>query len=248
MPRVALAIGSALLFVLPSGAAAQDYVQYEVQYLKVLPGHAQAFEEALAEHNRTFHAAAPYQVSIDYVATGPNAGQMLYYMGPTTFSELDGRPSSPEHAQHWTREVLSHAESHSNAFWRMNAALSTPRSAGDATPRPLIRSRGFVVADNALFLKTQQQIEEVLRSRGVTGRSFYSLVGRDIEGPHWVLVTASENWSELDEPGLNFAEAFVEVHGANAWATFVDERDAAVVGVQDEWRQRAPELGSSGNE
>jgi hypothetical protein len=222
----------------------QDYVQYEVQYLKVLPGHSAQFEAKLAEHNQSFHSEGPYTAVVDYIVTGPFSGQFLWIMGPGTFTSLDGRPTGDPHDSDWA-EVLAHAEGHSNTYWRRNENLSSPRPDSDATVRPILRSRFFEVADNALFVKTQEQIEEVVARMGLTGRSFYRRQFAHRDGRDWVLVTSYENWAELDEARENFQETFVEVHGLAAWSLYQNERAEALVGTEDEYRQRLPALGGA---
>jgi len=225
----------------------QDYVQYEVQYLKVLPGHAAQFEAKLAEHNQTFHSEGPYTAVVDYLVTGPYSGQYLWVMGPGTFTSLDGRPTGDPHDSDWA-EVLAHAEGHSNTYWRRNEDLSTPLPESEAAVRPILRTRFFEVADNALFVKTQEQVEEVVASMGGTGRSFYRRQFAHQDGRDWALVTSYENWAELDEAGWNFRDAFIEVHGQTAWSVFQDERAEALVGTEDEYRQRVPALGGAGDQ
>lgn len=88
-------------------------------------------------------------------------------------------------------------------YWRRNETLSTPLDP-DAPLQPLSRVLIFEVADNALFVKTQEQIEATLKAMGYSRASF------------------------------------VEVHGLTAWSQYQDERAAAVVGTEDEWRQRLP--------
>ena len=240
-----LALLSGALMI-PHALAGQDYTQYETQYLKVLPGHGEQFESALAEHNQRFHAQGPYTAVVDYIVTGPRSGQLLWIMGPATFTSLDGRPTGDPHDSDWSNEVLAHAESHSNEYWRRNDNLSSPRPASDNTVRPVLRTRFFEVADNALFLKTQAQIEEVVATMGATGRSFYRRQFAHRDGRDWALVTSYENWAELDEAVGNFRAAFVDLHGLGAWSLYQEERAEAVVGVDDEWRQRLPALGGAG--
>ena len=241
-----LALSAALSF--PLGVAGQDYVQYETQYLRVLPGHSADFEEALAEHNQRFHADGAYTDYVDFIVNGPRSGQMLWIMGPSTFSDLDGRPSDEAHGSDWSREVLAHAETNLTEYWRRNERLSSPRPSTDATVRPLQRTRFFDVADNALFEKTQEQIEAVTSRMGLEGRMFYRRQFGSQDGRDWILVTSHENWAELDATGASsFQETFVEVHGLAAWSLYLDERAAAVSGVQDEWRRRVPALGGSGS-
>ncbi len=251
MMRRFLFLAVAGVLVVPCTVSGQqDYVQYETTILKVLPGHLAQFQAKLAEHNQSFHSEGPYTANVDYLVTGPHSGQYLWIMGPGTFTSLDGRPTGDPHESDWG-EVLAHAEAHSNRYWRRNENLSSLRPESDTTVRPIFRSRHFEVADNALFVKTQRQIEETVASMGGTGRSFYRRQFAHRDGADWVLVTAYENWAELDAgagTGGAFRDAFIALHGQTAWGVYQDERAEAVAGVEDEYRQRAPALGGAGNQ
>ncbi len=64
-----------LAFLLvPVFALAQDYEMYETQYLKVMPGHAKQFNEAMKAHNERFHASGPYRADVSLVPNGPRSG------------------------------------------------------------------------------------------------------------------------------------------------------------------------------
>lgn len=99
-----------LFALLPGIALAQDYMMYETQYLNVIPGHTQQFNDAMKAHNDRFHASGPYQASVWSITAGPHSGRMFWAMGPCTFTDLDNRPSSAEHQSDWADNVLAHAE------------------------------------------------------------------------------------------------------------------------------------------
>ena len=228
----------------PTQAVGQDYAMYETTYLTALPGHSDALNEKMTEHNERFHSEGPYTAAVYFIINGPRSGQLFWVMGPTTWTQLDGRPSGEPHDPDWGQEVLSHAEAGLTEYWRRADDLSTP-SDPDAVPKPISRVRFFEVADNALFVKTQEQIEATVKALGNTRpRTFYQKQFRHRDGRDWAMVTSYDNWAELDAPGLGaggrFQSTFVEIHGLAAWSTFQDERDAAVVGAEDEWRQRIP--------
>lgn len=235
-----LAVSAVLL--LPASVRGQDYQMFETQYLKVLPGHDTAFAAALTQHNQEFHAEGAYGAAVDFITTGPHSGQYAWVMGPATFTALDARPTGDPHDADWNK-VLAHAESHTNEYWRMNETLSSPLSEAEAAGRPILRVRYFEVANNALFIKTQEQIEAVAAERGATGRNFYRRQFAHRDGRDWVLVTWMENWAALDEPGGGgFREDFVELHGQAAWDTYLEERAEAVVSTEDEFRQRIADM------
>ncbi len=233
-----------LAMVVPIQTAAQDYAMYETQYLTVLPGHSDAFNDAITSHNQRFHSAGPYTAAVYFILNGPYSSQISWVMGPSTWTQLDGRPSGDPHDSDWAQGVLSHAVAGLTEYWRRDDDLSTPPDP-NAAPKPILRVRFFEVADNDLFVETQEQIEATFRALGDTrARTFYRKQFRHRDGRDWALVTSHDNWAELDQPGSGaggaFQRTFVELHGVDAWADFLDARDEAVIGVEDEWRQRIP--------
>ena len=225
----------------PPAAVGQDYTMYETQYLTILPGHGDDFNEKMTEHNQEFHAEGPYTAQVFFVINGPRSGQIFWVMGPTTFTQMDSRPTGEDHDSDWGQEVLSHAEVGTAEYWRRDDDLSAPLDP-DAPQQPLSRVRFFEVADNALFVTTQEQIEATLKAMGSTRpRTFYRKQFAHRDGRDWALVQSYDNWAEQDAPRTgNFQATFVEVHGLAAWLQYQDDRAAAVVGVEDEWRQRLP--------
>ncbi len=233
----------------PPAAVGQDYTMYETQYLTVLPGHGDQFNEKVTEHNQQFHNEGPYTAQMFFIINGPRSGQIFWVMGPTTFTQLDNRPSGEPHDSDWGQDVLSHAEVGATEYWRRNDDLSSLPDP-DAALQPLSRVRFFEVADNALFVKTQEQVEATVKAMGnARARTFYRKQFRHRDGRDWALVTSYDTWAELDVPGTgSFQNTFVEVHGQAAWSTFQDERAAAVVGTEDEWRQRLPQPSGTEND
>ena len=244
---VSSAACAVLGFGVATPTAAQDYALYETQYVKVLPGHAAAMNEAMAAHNQAFHAEGPHLAQVHFVINGPRAGQLVWIMGPGTWTALDGRPAGEPHDPDWADKVLEHGEADLTEYWIANDDLSyTPETPSEASPN-LYLVRYFEVADNALFVKVQGQIRDVQatmknpRARTMYRKQFMSRDGRD-----WATVIQYAAWADLDADGPgNFQAAFVETHGEAAWSTFQEEFGAAVVGRTDEWRQIIPELGGA---
>lgn len=238
--------------VISSNSTAQempDYVMYETIYLSVLPGHNDAFSARMAEHNGRFHGEGAHTSGVFYVLSGPRTGKLSYVMGPTTYTDLDSRPTGTDHDRDWGA-VMTHCRIHSGTeYWRRNDQLSyTPENMATGA-RNLSRVRIFEVADNQLFIKTQGQIVATIKAMGgKQPRTMYRNQNANKDGRHWGTVTSYKNWAEMDEEGGgNFQEAFEKIYGDDAWDTFIEEIDLAIVSREDEWRQLAPSLGGVAN-
>ena len=229
---------------LPSFAWAQDYNLYETIYLTALPGSGNELQQELARHNKEFHSEAPHAAFVDFVVNGPQAGDLIWVMGPSTFSDHDSRPSGDPHDSDWAGNVLAHARSGKAEYWRQNSELSYLPESSEDEDRPLARVRFFEVADNALFQKVQGQVVAINKARGISRpRAMFQKQFQHTDGRDWATVTDYTSWSELDEeqPG-NFQETFGELYGDDAWETFQEEAGQAIISRRDEWHQSIPEL------
>jgi hypothetical protein len=231
-----------LFFVLvPALALAQDYEMYETQYLKVRPGHAKQFNEAMKAHNDRFHASGPYQASVWLVPNGPRSGQMFWIMGPCTFTDLDNRPSGEAHDGDWTNNVLAHAEGGETEYWKLDPDLSYQP---DTNPRPLLRARILDINrfEGYRFNQLQRKVKEVLEAKKnpnpltVFRTVSWSATGRDV-----ATVLSFDKWADLDRESTFIAD-YEEVHGEGSWRLFLAEWGDVVKHAEEEFHQLIPEL------
>lgn len=229
---------------------AQDYVMFETHYLTPKPGHQMALMEEIAEHNKLYHAKAPYYNWVFSILNGPRTGDLLFAMGPMTFTQNDDRPSSMEHGLDWS-SVMSHAKKMGGAeYWVLDEDLTYDPETDDDTQMDLSRVRFFEVADNGLFRKVQKQIIETIKATGSKRpRSMYRKQFQHRDGRDWATVTWYKNWAELDDDSMpGFQETFKKVHGADSWDQFTEDFDKAVVGREDEWRMILRDLMAGGED
>jgi hypothetical protein len=236
MRKTSLVTLALSFLVLPPAAAAQDYVQYEVQRVSALPGSTADIGMAILEHNELFHAEAPYAASVHFIVTGEYAGQFEWVMGPTTFAQIDARPADLAHGTDWTNRVLANAEVHENHYWiRVDELSYMPELEG---PRPVSVVRRFDVADAQLFAKVQRQINETFAAANAQyPRVMYQRRGASKDPWGWALVFTYPNWAAMDDDSFNFGEEFQARNGAAAWETFLEEFGQAVNDRDDMIRQ-----------
>jgi hypothetical protein len=240
-----------LLAFVSTIAFGQDYAMFEVHYLRVKPGNEQAATQAITKHNKTYHAEDPYKNTVFSILTGPHTGDLMFAMGPLTFTQLDNRPASSEHNADWL-SVQSLCERIEDVqYWTANDELSfTPENADDS-PRPLSRTRFFEVEDNGMFRKVQgYNVKTIAALGGTNPRTMYRkrfLSGED--KVTWATVSSYKNWAELDEDnGGDWGKTYKSVNGEEAWNNRGEEWGQAVISRRDEWRMALPELsGASGN-
>jgi hypothetical protein len=226
-------------------AIGQDYVMYETHTLTPKEGHVKALEEAVAKHNKLYHAEGPYENFMFSILNGPRSGDLLFAMGSCTFSHLDDRPSSEAHNKDWNA-VLSHCEGGAKniEYWRLEEELShDPKGISTAT-KPLCRVRYFDVADNAGFRDMQAQFRKVDEAMGTKTPSFmYRNQFQNRQGRDWAIVTWFDSWADLDAGSWNaWKETFIKLYGEDGWKKLGDEYDDIILSREDEMRVRRLDL------
>ena len=238
-----------LLVLMGGYLLAQDYALFETHSLTPLPGHQRALEEEIAEHNALYHADGPYQNIVTTVLNGPRTGDYIFSMGPCTFTLLDDRPSGDEHAEDWAAVALHAKKIGGVEYWRRHDDLTyTPVTTPNGMSK-MFRVRYFKVSNNAMFIRVQKQIVDMIKAEGSSrARTMFQRVFPHSDGRDWLFVEPYDSWSELDETndGPSFRARFEALHGADAWPTFLEEIGEAIISRDDEWRVVRSDLMGSG--
>ena len=103
-------------------------VVYETIYLSPKTENILELSEKMTAHNEKYHGTAPYNASVWRVLTGERSGNMLWIMGPFTFSDLDNRPATGGHDEDWAGKVLPLTHGmHNGYYWKLRPAhMYTP--------------------------------------------------------------------------------------------------------------------------
>ena len=95
-------------------------VVFETIYLNPKTESLKELGEKMKAHNEKYHAIAPYTASVWRVSTGVHSGNMLWIMGPFTFTDLDSRPSEGGHDDDWMGSVLPLTHGMSDGYyWKL---------------------------------------------------------------------------------------------------------------------------------
>jgi len=235
----------AILMTLPVMLFAQDdksYTMYETIYLSPDGDNLEKLTENLKAHNKKYHNKAPYSAFVFNVANGPNAGQMIWMMGPLMFKDLDNRPSEGGHDDDWAKNVVPYlAGSGTVEYWKRDDELSNV--VGD--PKPMIYNRFWKVSREYGFLVDGllKQVSETVK--GMEGENPWGVWDNQFRqgalGRHIVTSSAMNNWAEMDDDD-NFRATFKKVHGEDAWQPFIESMSIAFEDSFDEIWVVQPEL------
>lgn len=195
--------------------------------------------ENLRKHNQTYHAAGTKHAAVVYnISSGPNAGKIVWSMGPITYADLDDRPAAGGHDEDWRDSVMPYIESMETAeYWSTNTKLSNlDMLDGDISKTPLlyIRYHNVAAGEGHQVGDLLEKMSEAVK--GMEGDNPFGFYANDFRqgyaiGRHIATVSFMKNWAELDED-WKFKEAFEKVHGEGQWMSYVNGMDDA---FSDSW-------------
>ncbi len=198
-------------------------------------------EENIKAHNKKFNKEGPRQSSIYNIVTGPNAGKIVWMMGPLTFTDLD-TPGEAGARESWRDNIMPYVKKMSHGeFWQGDMKLSnTSMMDGDPSKYPLVFVRYWKIE-----LGHGHNIENMLKMVSETVKAmegenpwgvYYNLFRQGDMGRHVATVGFSKNWAEYDEDPT-FKKTFLKTHGENSWDGFVRNMDMTFEDSWDEiWR------------
>jgi len=209
---------------------AQDNSSYEMwENITLTPDNTKikVLQENMRKHNQTYHAAGAHKATVYSIATGPNAGKIVWSMGPLTFADLDTRPSVGGHDDDWRDNVSPYIKKMNTAeYWKADDKLNNTGMLDDDNskyPILLIRYHEINKGHGYSIDHLLKQISETVKATdgvnpwGVYDNQFRQ--GFDI-GRHIATVNFLKNWAELDDDN-KFKETFLKVHGDNSWNAFI---------------------------
>jgi hypothetical protein len=205
--------------------AQTDYQQWEVMNLKPKADKLDLFKKGIAAHNKKYHSADPYKVGVSSIITGPNSGEYTWFMGPTTWTQMDSRPGKGEHDADWDKNVTPYVESAGEvSYWRMNKDLTyRPANANPATfTKGRFRFFTLLPGEGDRFEDAFKKVVEVYKKKEYPASyTVFSRYGAST-GPHVGVSLDFDKWAYLDRPNT-FVKDFDEVHGANSYDRFLEE-------------------------
>lgn len=238
------------LFILPLDIVAQEEQSEEVIYQSVLltPDNTQleAFQEAMAEHNQTFHnEPGPYHSNVWSISTGPNAGKIVWTMGPlNSYAQLDDRPSG-DHDDHWQNVVMPTVKNTETVeYWSLDQDLSNAVE-GDYSIAYVrihkINSKYQFLAPDALkkLSETIKALEENPSWMVYDNEFLQGDLGR-----HIATMTFYDSMAGIDEE-WDFRDTFEEIYSRGDWDRWTRTMNLIMEDQYDEIWVLVPELSGS---
>ena len=228
-------ITSIALMVFASFALAQTQnVIFETIFLKPKAENLKELRENLIKHNEKFHPEGPYAARNWQVLTGEHSGQILWVMGPFTFSDLDNRPAEGGHNDDWLGNVMPLTNGmHDGNYWKMLTDFGYSPSEDFQGKIMRVRLVDVKMGKWDEFLDMMTKINEVYAANHFD-HSFTLLGNWSNDGKHDVaIVWQYKNYAYFDKD-LEFVKKYEAVHGDNSWNQFNESIQEYVDSASDE--------------
>lgn len=228
------------LFMVPFLGTAQEEEQpksqiVELVYIKPMKGKEEMLKKAVEEHNEKYHSKAPYGAGLYAIATGNEAGWMVWAMGPFSYTELDGAPGEGEHMKNWRSTVDPFvAEYGRTEHWRFNKSLSHSDDKSqnydvlwfmDIESNEYYRFKEFMTKAQKVMAENNKEME-------VWNNEFTQGDGRDV-----AMIFSFDKWGERDLRDFNLKTEYEKEYGEGSWKNAMEEWDDFVKGLKIEvWR------------
>jgi len=227
-----------------SYAQDNDYIMFENTRLVPKSDKFKAFSKAMADHNKKFHNSGPYHANVWSVTVGQHTDEMVWSMGPCTYTDLDSRPSGDDHLNDWMNNVMPNVACvKENNLWK----LDKEHSYKPETRHNKLSIRIYDLEDwqayrfKELLDKAKKVYEEKNYDEtfGVYWSQFDVNTDEDV-----AIVWGFDKWASFDKDP-KFKKDFEEINGEGSWQQFLEELRGTIKSARDEVWELVPELSGS---
>lgn len=217
----------------------EDYTMWQSIMLTPDFKNLKTLQENMRKHNETYHKEGPYSAAVFNITTGPNAGNIIWQMGPMMFKHNDERPGEGAHNQDWRDNIMPYIKKmHTIEYWTQDDKKSnTSMLAGPEFTHPILFIRYFEIAnDHDYTMNTHfKEISETIKS--IPGENpwglYYNQFLQGDLGRHVASVRFYKDWADF-EKDIKFKEAYEKLYGENQWDVFLKRIDDTFENQWDE--------------
>ncbi len=202
------------------------------------PAHVNKLTANMAAHNAKYHKAdTPYEAYVYHISSGPNAGKLIWMMGPlSSWGDLDNRPSTDGHDEDWATNVVpllnnvEHGE-----YWKRDNEISKK-----TTPK---QHAMYFIRFHEISKSEGYRFDELMSKIGATMKSMdkvnsWAVYDNQLRqgyktGRHVISVSGMDKWAEMDD-NWAFVPAFEKIHGEGSFPAFSKQMDQVVTNSYDE--------------
>jgi len=186
----------------------------QTYHVRVLPGHALAFEKAYDEHLEMHREAGdPEEIHVWEVISGKDVGSYYIRSQGFTWAEMDEYTEVPNDREHIMEKVSPHIESLSSMISEVMPKLSSwPADYGQ--PK-MVEVSVFTLDYEHMddFFYGMHRIHTIISENELPYTYSWSKIAVGGEGGHLYLSMPRTSWAEFKEPSPNLWEVAAEVMG-----------------------------------
>lgn len=205
---------------------AKTYTQYDTFRFTVDNKSAKKFTKNMRSHIKKYHVKGTLKTKIYNVIYGPNTNELIWVMGPISYSELDSRPDNKKHDDDWEDNINPYITSYKQSeIWRIMDGLIINNMDKKADSPEKYITRYLTVnpdSDSEVLKYLLNQVKSTLEKIGK--EKFWAifdnqLIQGNLNGRHLMGISSMESWAELDED-REFLKNFEALYGKGSLKTF----------------------------
>ncbi|MEW6982564.1 hypothetical protein AAD001_07910 [Colwelliaceae bacterium 6471] len=227
MKKIITLIAASALLTMPAVAEEKkSYTQWDTFRFTVDNKQAKTFTKNMRSHIKKYHTQAPMKTKIYNVAYGPNTNELIWVMGPVSFSELDARPDNKKHDEDWADNINPYIVSYGQGeIWRnMEGLMINNLDENSKDPERFIARYLTVNTDKEsevfkyLLMQVKNTLEKIGKSKFWTVMDNQFIQGQ-LNGRHLMALSDLDNLAEMDED-WEFSKHFEELYGKGSFKAF----------------------------
>jgi hypothetical protein len=202
------------------------YTQYDTFRFTVDNKSANKLTDNMRSHIKKFHIKGALKAKIYNVTYGANSNDLIWVMGPVSYSELDSLPDNKKHDDDWADNINPYITSYNQSeIWRnMNGLeINNLKEKADA-PEKYITRYLTINSDqeeeviNYLLKQVKDTINKIGKVKywAVMKNQF---IQGNLNGRHLMVISSMDSWAELDE-NPDFGKHFENLHGKGSFKAF----------------------------
>lgn len=217
----------ALLFTLSAVAEeSKAYTQWDTFRFTVNNKDAKKLTKNMRAHIKKYHAKAPLKTQIFNVVYGPNSNELIWVMGPVSYSELDARADDKQHDDDWADNINPYISAYNESeVWRNMEGLEINNLGEKAEAPEKYFARYLTVnkdQDPEVIKYLLTQVKDTLVKIGKV--KYWTVMDNqfiqgNLNGRHLMGLSSMASWAEIDED-WEFAKHFEELYGKGSYKAF----------------------------
>lgn len=226
-------LSAVFTFTLSFTLLSQDLI-FQMVTLTPKAGMTNELQKVMKEHNDTFHKDGPYGVRCYSINSGPDAGKIVWTMGPLTWGQLEDRPAGSDHEDHWDKKVAQYLEPGAHveyySFSRSLSHFPTDFTLDNLLIRYVDVKPGMMYRYNELIAKAREVYAAEMSDEpfGI----YHNRLGNSKDGRDLMIVWFFDHMGWMGEDA-GFMEKYNKVHGPGSFVNFRNDIADVVKGTDN---------------